>query len=130
MILLDANTVIYYLKGVETVVARFNATSRHEVAIPSLVVYEIEYGSRKTGSPRRKAIVSALLGAITHAPFDYEAAQEAARIRVELEARGMAIGPMDLLIAGIAVSRGAVLATSNTREFSRVKHLRLTDWTK
>jgi hypothetical protein len=24
----------------------------------------------------------------------------------------------------------AVLATSNTREFSRVKHLRLTDWTK
>jgi tRNA(fMet)-specific endonuclease VapC len=127
---LDTNTVIYYLKGVDTVVARLHATSRHEVAIPSLVAYEIEYGNRKTGSPRRRAIVSALLGAITHVPFDYDAAQEAARIRVDLEARGLIIGPMDLLIAGIAASRGAVLATSNTREFSRVKHLRLTDWTK
>jgi tRNA(fMet)-specific endonuclease VapC len=130
LILLDTNTVIYYLKGVETVVGRLHATSRHEVAIPSLTVYEIEYGNRKTGSPRRRAVVSALLGAITHVPFDFEAAQEAARIRVELEARGQVIGPMDLLIAGIAVSRGAVLATSNTREFSRVKHLRLIDWTK
>jgi tRNA(fMet)-specific endonuclease VapC len=128
--LLDANTVIYYLKGVEPVIARLHAASRHDVAIPTPVVYEIEYGNRKTGSPRRRAIVSALLGAITHVPFDSEAAQEAARIRVELEARGQVIGPMDLLIAGIAVSRGAVLATSNTREFSRVKHLRLTDWTK
>jgi tRNA(fMet)-specific endonuclease VapC len=130
LILLDTNTVIYYLKGVETVIARLHAASRHEVAIPSLAVYEIEYGNRKSGSPRRKALVSALLDAIAHVPFDYEAAQEAARIRVELEARGQVIGPMDLLTAGIAVSRGAVLATSNTREFSRIKHLRLADWTK
>ncbi len=130
MILLDTNTVIYYLKGVEPVIARLHASSRHEVAIPSLTVYEIEYGNRKTGSPRRRAVVSALLGAITHVPFDFDAAQEAAQIRVDLEARGLVIGPMDLLIAGIAVSRGAVLATSNTREFSRVKGLRLTDWTK
>jgi len=36
---------------------------------------------------------------------------------------------MDLLIAGTAVSQGAVLVTSNTKEFSRVKGLRLVDWT-
>jgi tRNA(fMet)-specific endonuclease VapC len=130
LILLDTNTVIYYLKGIETVVARLHAASRYEVAIPSLTVYEIEYGSRKTGSSRRKAVASALLGALTQIPFDREAAQEAAKIRIDLEARGLVIGPIDLLIAGTAVSCGAVLATSNTREFSRVKHLRLTDWTQ
>jgi tRNA(fMet)-specific endonuclease VapC len=47
-----------------------------------------------------------------------------------LEARGLPIGPMDLLIAGTAVSRGAVLATNNTKEFSRIKGLRLSDWTR
>jgi len=130
LILLDTNTVIYYLKGVPNVVARLHAASRHEVAIPSLTVYEIEYGSLKSGSSRRKAVASVLLGALTQVPFDREAAQEAARIRIDLEARGLVIGPIDLLIAGIAVSRGAVLATSNTREFSRVKHLRLIDWTR
>jgi tRNA(fMet)-specific endonuclease VapC len=85
LILLDTNTIIYYLKGVEAVVARSNAASRHEVAIPSLTVYEIEYGNRKTGS-RRRAIVSALLAALTQVPFDGAAAQEAARIRIDLEA--------------------------------------------
>jgi tRNA(fMet)-specific endonuclease VapC len=43
---------------------------------------------------------------------------------------GLVIGPMDLLIAGTAVSRGAVLVTRNTKEFSRVKGLRLADWTE
>lgn len=62
-------------------------------------------------------------------PFDHEA-HEAARIRVELERHGSAIGPIDLLIAGTALSRGAILVTNNTREFSRVKGLRLADWTR
>lgn len=62
-------------------------------------------------------------------PFDGEAALESARIRIDLEARGMTIGPMDLLIAGTALSRGAILVTNNTKEFSRIKGLRLADWT-
>jgi len=49
---------------------------------------------------------------------------------MELERRGLVIGPLDLMIAGTAMSREAVLVTSNTREFSRVRGLRLADWTK
>lgn len=96
----------------------------------SVVAYEIEYGSLKAGSSRRQTVVSALLASLAQIPFDHEAAREAARIRLDLEVRGLLIGPLDLLIAGTAVSRGAVLATNNTREFSRVRGLRLADWTK
>ena len=71
-----------------------------------------------------------LLAAIQQIPLDREAAIESARIRIDLEARGLPIGPIDLLIAGTAVSRGAVLVTNNTKEFSRIKGLRLSDWTK
>ena len=130
MILLDTNTLIYYLKGVEPVVSRLQAASPREVAIPSVVAYEIEYGTLKSGSARRRTVVADLLAGLRQAPFDLEAAREAARIRHELEARGLAIGPLDLLIAGTAVSLGAVLVTNNSREFSRVKGLRLADWTR
>jgi tRNA(fMet)-specific endonuclease VapC len=75
-------------------------------------------------------VIASLLARLVQAPFDYAAARESARIRVDLEAHGVVIGPMDLLIAGTAVSCGAVLATSNVKEFSRVKGLRLADWTK
>src|SRR5580704_1695985 len=104
--------------------------SPRQLAIPSIVAYEIEYGTLRIGSSRRREIVSQLLAGIQQIPFDREAALESARIRIDLEARGLALGPMDLLIAGTALSRGAVLATNNTKEFSRIKGLRLSDWTR
>ena len=124
----DANNVI--LRGQPSVVSRLQAASPRQLAIPSVVAYEIEYETLKIGSPRRRDIVSALLAGIQQVPSDREAALESARIRIDLEARGLLIGPMDLLIAGTAVSRGAVLVTNNTKEFSRIKGLRLSDWTK
>jgi tRNA(fMet)-specific endonuclease VapC len=71
-----------------------------------------------------------MLANLKEISFDGEAARESARIRVDLERRGLVIGPLDLLIAGTAASRGATLATNNTREFSRIKGLRLEDWTR
>jgi tRNA(fMet)-specific endonuclease VapC len=130
LILLDTNTVIHYLKGNERVVSRLQAASPQDLAIPSVVAYEIEYGTRKIGSPRRRAVAAGLLEGLAQIPFDHDAAREAAVIRIDLEARGLVIGPIDLLIAGTAVSRGAILATSNTNEFSRIKSLRIADWTK
>ena len=129
MTLLDTNTIIFCLKGKEPASSRFRAATPAEVAIPAVVAYELEYGTLRIGDTRRRKILSTLLDNLEHIPFDREAAHEAARIRVELEKRGLVIGPMDLLIAGTALSRGAILATSNTGEFSRIKGLRLTDWT-
>jgi tRNA(fMet)-specific endonuclease VapC len=65
---------------------------------------------------------------IRHVPFDSAAAMAAASIRVALEKRGSTIGPLDLLIAGTAASRGAALVTNNAAEFSRVPGLRVLDW--
>lgn len=129
MKLLDSNTIINYLRGQEPVVSRMQRPAKGSLGIPSAVAYELEYGTLKGGSPRRRAILLDVFSDLVHVPFDHEAALEAARIRVELERQGIVIGPMDLLIAGTALSRGAVLVTNDTNEFSRVKGLRLEDWT-
>jgi tRNA(fMet)-specific endonuclease VapC len=55
-------------------------------------------------------------------------ARAAAAARAESAAAGMPIGPYDVLIAGQARSRGAVLVTGNTGEFARVRGLRTEDW--
>jgi tRNA(fMet)-specific endonuclease VapC len=125
--LLDSNTVIQYVKGHQGVVAKVK--SEVEIAVPAIVVYEIEVGtiqSKQTG--RRRRILSELFQEIEVVPFDASAALAAARIRCELEERGEGIGPLDTLIAGIAVSRGAILITSNVGEFKRIKGLRIEDW--
>ncbi len=130
MILLDTNTLIYCLKGLEPVTSKVQAADPREVAIPSIVACELEYGTLKAVHPRRRAIIEDLLRNMRVIPFDADAANEAARIRINLEARGLIIGPLDLLIAATAVSRGAVLVTNNRKEFSRVRSLRLADWTE
>ena len=129
MKLLDSNTVIHYMKGRPQVVERLKNSAPHDLMVPSVVAYELNYGTFKNGSAKRKASVGAVLAALAQAPFNAAAAVEAALIRVELEGRGLMIGPMDLLIAGTALSLGAILVTNNTREFSRVNGLRLEDWT-
>ena len=126
--LLDSNIVIHCLKGREPAASRLRASTPSLIAIPSIVAYELEYGTFKIASPQRRRILSRMLEGLEEIPFDRQAAREAARVRVELERTGRIIGPMDLLIAGPALNRGAILATNNTREFSRIDGLRLEDW--
>lgn len=129
MTFLDSNILIHCLKGKEPVSSRFRSAVPSTIAIPSVVAYELEYGTLRIASHGHRKILAAMLDRLTDVPFDRDAAFETARIRLDLERLGVVIGPMDLLIAGTVLSRGAILATSNTGEFSRIGALRLEDWT-
>ena len=129
MTILDTNTVIHYLKGELEVTARIQAANPENLAISTVSVYELENVALR-GGKRWRASVNSVIGTLQHVPFDSHAAQETAQIRFDLERRGAVIGPLDLLIAGIAVSRNAILVTNNTREFARIRGLRLEDWRK
>jgi tRNA(fMet)-specific endonuclease VapC len=128
VILLDTNVLIHFLKGRQPVVEKLHAAPSRELAISFVTRYELECGVLHMGAARRK-IVRELCDDLQQIPFDEAAAVDAAQIRADLSAKGQVIGPLDLLIAGTARSRGAVLVTANTREFARVKGLRCEDWT-
>jgi tRNA(fMet)-specific endonuclease VapC len=129
LILLDTDVVVHYLKGDPAIVARILKASRGELAVPAIVVYELEYGTLRSELPaRRRRELEAGLEHIQHVPLDSAAAMAAASIRIALEKQGLMIGPLDILIAGTAVSRGAALVTNNAAEFSRVPGLRVLDW--
>ena len=59
-----------------------------------------------------------------------EVAEHYARIRADLEKRGVTIGGNDLWIAATALAHGATLVTNNTDEFTRVPGLLIEDWTQ
>lgn len=129
MFALDTNTLIYFFKGKGQVAANLFARAPGEIAIPALVAYEIETGIAKSGNrTERRQQFDDLLDLVAFWPFGKPEADEAARIRSELEARGSPIGPLDTLIAATARARGATLVTHNLREFERVPGLMLEDW--
>jgi len=126
---LDTNTLVYFFKGQGRVAEHLLGLSPKDIRIPAVVLYELELGIARSSQPRkRRGQLDALLAAVSILPFDKDAARYAAEVRAKLETDGKPIGPMDTLIAGIALASRCVLVTHNTSEFSRVKGLRLADW--
>lgn len=125
---LDTNTMSYYLRQEGGVVARFQALTPQQIALPAVVVYELNYGLRRVGRHSALDALARLVQTVAVLDFDLEAADHAARIRTELEARGTPISQADLLIAATARRHGCTLVTHNTREFARVPELAIEDW--
>lgn len=129
MLVLDTNTLIYFFQGKGRVAERLLSTAPKEVAIPAVVVYELEVGTTKMANPRkRRQQLNEILAVTTVLPFGVEEARAAAQIRVKLERAGMKIGPLDTLIAATALCHNAVLVTHNVEEFGRVEGLAIRDW--
>ena len=129
MYVIDTNTLIYFFKGMGNVPEKFLEVSPKEISIPSIVLYELEYGIAKSTSPRKRQSQLKELGSLVKIlPFDSEAAKFSASIRASLEKKGSPIGPYDVLIAGTALAYRGVLVTNNTKEFSRVPKLKLENW--
>ncbi len=129
MYVIDTNTLIYFFKGMGSVPAKFLEVSPKDIAIPSVVLYELEYGIMKSTFPRkRQAQLKELCSLVEVLPFDSEAARLSALIRTNLEKKGTPIGPCDVLIAGTALANKGTLITNNTKEFSRISKLKLENW--
>ncbi|MDQ6960803.1 MAG: type II toxin-antitoxin system VapC family toxin [Mariprofundaceae bacterium] len=129
MYILDTNTLIYYFKGMGNVADRLLEHPPRDIAIPSIVLYELEVGLAKSTKPeKRRRQLEMLAELVGILPLGVEEAKTAAIICANLEAAGIPIGPMDTLIAGTALANHGTLVTHNTKEFSRVDGLRITDW--
>lgn len=129
MYLLDTNTLIYFFKGEGNVAARMFEHSPSQIAIPSLVVYELEVGIAKSSSPKkREQQLKMLLESVRVIPFGNEEARVSAKIRASLESIGEPIGPLDTLIAGCAMAHHYTLVTRNQKEFGKVKGLKVENW--
>jgi len=128
--LLDSNVCIRLLNQKDQCVEKyFRQCNPLEISLCSVVKAELLYGARHSqyveDNLQRLALFFSPLGSL---PFDDHAAEIYARIRQDLSMRGCLIGPNDLLIAAIALSKDAILVSHNTKEFSRVSGLRLVDW--
>ena len=128
--LLDTNICIYLIKKRPPgVLERFRQHSPKDVAISIITLFELQYGVEKSQYPKRsKDALAKFLLPLNLIPLDRSSAIEAAIIRVQLEKKGMAMGPYDLLIAGLARSRDMTLVTNNIKEFGRIGKLKVQDW--
>lgn len=131
--LLDTNAVIAIMRRKPFEVREHWIRARSEgtpVATSSIVLFELHFGACRSARPvenldRIAAVLSAPLPVL---PFERSDAEVAGDVRATLQGKGTPIGPYDTLIAGQALRLGMTLVSANTREFRRVRGLKLANW--
>ena len=142
--LLDTDTLIFMIRGLKSsqrparrrqaraLVERCRQAQAagDSVGLSAVTVSELEFGARKSG--KYEVEIAAVQKVLT--PFDLHDYDSTlcplhyGKVRQELEARGLAIGAMDLMIAAHAIALDATVVTNNLAHFSRVPGLRTANW--
>ena len=127
---LDTNTCIRIINGRSaTARTRLLQVPTTNVTVCSVVRGELRYGAAKSQTPQRtRQKQDIFLRPFATVPFDDRAAEAYGYVRAALERAGTPIGPLDMMIAAIAIAHNLTLVTHNIREFSRVSGLKYEDW--
>jgi tRNA(fMet)-specific endonuclease VapC len=128
---LDTDTSIHLLNGVPRVESRLDQVGVDSVSIAIPTLGELYYGAYS--SERVEANLARLRAFLADPgpqvlPIDPAAVECFGRLKARLRRTGQPIGDIDLLIAGVAVSRGLTLVTNNTRHFARIPDISLENW--
>lgn len=127
---LDANICIYFLNGAyQKIKENLEKISPDNVKIASIVKAELFFGAEKSKNRTENLIkVKRFVAPFQIIPFDDKCVINYAQIRLSLEKRGEPVGPNDLVLAAMVMANDGVLITNNTREFKKIRHLRIDNW--
>ena len=101
-----------------------------QLAISAVTEGELRFGlARRPEATRLRQVVEEFLLRVAILPWDSDAAHHYGHLRASLERDGQPMGNLDTLIAAHALATSSVLVT-NDHAFSRIKKLKVEDWTK
>lgn len=128
--LLDTNICIYLIKQKPlSVLEKLRSNDIKDLALSSITVAELEYGvMRSQNKEQNMDALHRFMIPYEIVDFTSKSAVKYGEIRTYLEKKGQIIGPMDLLIASIAMVENMILVTNNTKEFKRIPNLKLENW--
>ena len=130
MWILDTDVCIELLRGRSPRAAdRLASTNTSGIGVTTISVAELSFGAMKSDDPSEMVeVLQTFLSPFEIHDFSLAAAARYGEIRADLARRGARIGPLDMLIAAIVLERDETLVTNNTREFGRVRGLRIENW--
>jgi tRNA(fMet)-specific endonuclease VapC len=128
--LLDTNTCIYIInRRPPGIVNKVAIHGNAHIRISAVSVAELEYGASKSNyREKNRHALKEFLTSFEIIPFDGKDAEIYGIIMSELERRGEPVGPYDMQLAAQALGRDYIFVTNNTKEFERIKNLKLENW--
>lgn len=132
LFMLDTDTCIFLMRGESPLLeSRVQATPLRLQVMSAMTFAELSYGIQASAAPRRRqnqAVLDRLAQHVAVLDWPQDAAPHYADIRADLKRRGAQLGAADLMIAAHARAIDATVVTHNTKDFGRVRGLRVENW--
>jgi tRNA(fMet)-specific endonuclease VapC len=128
--MLDTNICIYIIKKKNpNVLENLKSHWKKGLTISTITLAELEFGNENSLYKEKNQIaLMEFLAIIEIKNFDQKATKEYGILKKDLKDRKCLIGPLDMLIGAHAKSLDMTLVTNNTKEFERIKNLKLENW--
>ena len=131
MVCLDTSFIIALLRRDERALAKleeYTATQTRLTTTPitACELFKGAYKSKKREEELQK--VKKTLSFLEVLNFSIEASERYGRLMASEGLQGAPIGDLDAIIAGIALTHGESVVTSNLKHFERVEGLRVESW--
>jgi tRNA(fMet)-specific endonuclease VapC len=131
MFLLDTDSLIYSLKGDETVIRNLEKHHLDPLKISVISLMELYYGSYKSEKATANlAKVRRIENNFDIVSVDFSIAETFGMIKSNLEYEGTPLDDFDLVIAASALAYNLILVTNNEKHFLRVEGLKLENWAR
>ncbi len=131
MVCLDTDFLVALLRNNPQAVEKASqlVEKNEKITITSITLTELFLGAFKSRKKEHNIkAIKELVENIELLDFDSVAAEKSAKIIFELEKKGLKIGSMDSIIAGIVLSHKEKLVTNNSKHFNRIKGLKIINW--
>jgi tRNA(fMet)-specific endonuclease VapC len=127
--LLDTNIISDLMRNPDGKVGnRVAELDKKEIFTSVLAIGEVRYGIEKRGSKNHAAALKSVLQLLTPEPFKSPADRHYATIRLTIEAMGLPVGQLDMLLGAQALASDAILVTANEKHFRHMPGLKVENW--
>lgn len=126
--LLDTNICICYFKGQFRLKEKIEEIGFQNVAISEITLAELIYGAEKSQRKEQNLkVVEDFADKITIIPI-LTSIRIYGKEKARLKTKGTIISDLDLFIGATSIVNEMILVTRNTREFERLKDIKLENW--
>lgn len=127
--LIDTDTIVFALRGDESVLAKFEENKQIPISISMITYAELVFGAKRSRNEQKNMILVNHIRDIYPIEQLSEGVMEVfADIKAKLFSSGIRIEDMDLLIAATAIYNDLTLITNNTKHFEKIPNLKLENW--
>jgi len=127
--LLDTNILIYWTKGVPSVVENIVSRGFKTLAASIISRSELYYGAYRSHHVEKNLqTIKHLSEEIRFLPLNEDIERQYGKLKTSLRREANLIDDFDILIAATAIINGCILVTNNVQHFSRIAELKIENW--